>query len=157
MPLRIVIKGLGLLLCMAPGLVIADEHISNEAEIRIELDVKHEFATDRCQARLDVEWYQKGPSVHVESTLVNDDCDASSGSHVVRVSYRGADGERQQKEFEETWRRHDGEPVRMAKDYFVADDVDVLRVRPGKLRCVCSAKNDATDESADSPTATPPD
>lgn len=148
---------LTLLLCTAPGLTVADPQINNEAEIRIELDVRQEFATDRCQARLEVEWYQKGPSVHVESTLMNDDCGASSGSHVVRVSYRGADGERQQKEFEETWQRDDGEPVRMAKDYFVADDVDVLRVRPGRLRCVCSAPRDAADAAPESAADEPPD
>lgn len=140
-----------LLLSVAPGPAAADQKISNEAEIRIELEVKHEFATDRCQARLEVEWYQKGPSVHVESTLANDDCGASSGTHVVRVSYRGEDGERQQKEFEETWQRDDSEPVRMKKDYFIADNVDVLRVRPGKLRCVCAAPpEDALDAPADS-------
>lgn len=151
MPSRIVVFGLGLLLCIAPGLVIADQEISNEAEIRIELDVRHEFATDLCQARLEIEWYQKGPSVHVESTLTNDDCGASSGTHVVRVSYRGADGERQQKEFEETWERADSAPVRSKKAYFIADDIDVLRVRPGKLRCVCAASSDAPAEPAPEP------
>ena len=156
MPSRTLTKGLALLLCVAPGVVVADKTISNEAEIRIELDVKHEFTTDRCQARLEVEWYQKGPSVRVESTLTNDDCDASSGSHVVRVSYRGADGERQQKEFEESWQRDDSEPVRMKKDYFIADDVDVLRVRPGRLRCVCATPPDVPAEpAAEAPSGQP--
>lgn len=121
---------------------LADQTVKNQAEIRIQLDVKHEFATDLCQAKLEVEWYQKGPSVHVVSELTNADCDASSGSHSLRVSYRDANGETQTLEFSETWERADAAPVRAENDYYIAENIDVLRVRPGRLRCVCSDSGD---------------
>lgn len=121
----------------------ADQTVNNEAEIRIQLDVKQEYATDLCQAKLEVEWYQKGPTVHVESVLTNADCDASSGFHTLRVSYRDATGETKSVEFPETWERADAAPVRAENDYYIAENIDVLRVRPGKLRCVCSDAGDS--------------
>ena len=127
------------LLLAAASLAAADEPTTNnEAEIRIQMDVKQEFATDLCQAQLALEWYQKGPSVHVESELSNDTCGASSGSLVMRVSYRGDDGETVSADFPETWQRNNDAPVLIERDYYLAEDIDVLRVRTRKLRCVCA-------------------
>lgn len=127
-----------LLLLTIAAPATADPTEGNEAEIRIQVDMKQEFASSACQARLELEWYQKGSSVHVTSELQNDDCAASSGTHIIRVSYRGDDGETQTIEFPEEWQRDDAAPVRTEKDYFIADNVDVLRVRPGTLRCECA-------------------
>lgn len=128
------------LLLIFSSLTVADEPTTNnEAEIRIQMDVKQEFATDLCQAQLALEWYQKGPSVHVESELSNDTCGASSGSLVIRVSYRGDDGETVSADFPETWQRDDDVPVLLERDYYLAENIDVLRVRTRKLRCVCAA------------------
>ena len=122
----------------------AEDRINNEAEIRLTIEAEHEYATGACQATIEIEYYQKGASAHVESTLTNGDCGASSGSYVIQVRYRGADRQSQSKEFEETWERADSNPVVVEKDYFVADDIDILRVRSRKLDCTC-----APDESDD--------
>jgi len=123
------------------GTTLADEtadRINNEAEIRITIEAEHEYASNACQAAMEMEYYQKGSSVHVESTLTNDDCGASSGSYVIQIRYRGPDRQSQRKEFPETWERADSNPVVVEKDYFVADDIDILRVRSRKLDCTCT-------------------
>lgn len=115
----------------------ADRRISNEAEIRTTIEAEYAFATNACKAAIEIEYYQKGSSAHVESSLTNDDCDASSGTYVIQIRYRGADRQTQSKDFPETWERLDSNPVVVEKDYFVADDIDILRVRSRKLNCTC--------------------
>jgi hypothetical protein len=122
----------------------ADDKVNNEAEIRLVIDVPQGLETAACQASLEIEYYQKGSSAHVESTLSNDDCGASSGSYVIQVRYRDADGKLLSKDFMETWERLDSSPVTVEKDYFVADAIDIARVRSRKLNCTC-----APDEPAD--------
>ncbi len=138
-----------LLLSLLAGATVAvaddaDERISNEAEIRLTIEMEHEYATDACKAAIEIEYYQKGSSAHVESTLTNDDCDASHGTYVIQIRYRGADRQTQSKDFPETWERVDSSPVVFEKDYFVADDIDILRIRSRKLNCTC-----APDEAVD--------
>ena len=128
-----------------------DEHRDDDrviegqaAEIRIQIEAEHEYATDACEARLEVEYYQKGDSVHVETVLNNEQCDASSGSYTLQVRYRGDDGEVRTADFEELWERSDAEPITLGKDYYVAENIDVMRVRSRGLRCECaSAPDDA--------------
>ena len=115
-----------------------EERISNETEIRTVIETKTEFATDACMASLEIEYYQKGASAHVETELTNDNCAASSGSYVIQVRYRDADGINQAKDFEETWERSDANSIVVKKDYFVADNIDILRVRSRKLSCICT-------------------
>ncbi len=115
----------------------ADRRINNEAEISTTIEAEYAFATNACKAAIEIEYYQKGSSAHVESSLTNDDCDASSGTYVIQIRYRGADGKSQSKDFPETWERLDSNPVVVEKDYFVADDIDILRVRSRKLNCTC--------------------
>ncbi len=132
---------------------LADNHAEERvidaqaAEIRIQIEAEHEFSTNACEARLEVEYYQKGDSVHVETVLDNEQCDASSGSYTLEVRYRGDDGEVQIAEFEELWERSDGDPVSLGKDYFVAENIDIMRVRSRRLRCECAPAPD--DAGAD--------
>ena len=129
-----------LLVLAGATLAVADDaerRINNEAEISTTIEAECAFATNACKAAIEIEYYQKGSSVHVESSLTNDDCDASSGTYVIQVWYRGADGQSQSKDFPETWERLSSSPVVVEKDYFVADDVDILRVRSRKLNCTC--------------------
>jgi len=121
-----------------------DKQIVNEAEITTVIETRTEFASDTCMANLEVEYYQKDSIAHVETELNNDNCAASSGSYVIQIRYKDAAGEHQTKDFEESWERSDAEPVVLAKDYFVADNIDILRVRSRKLNCTC-----ASDEMAD--------
>jgi hypothetical protein len=121
-----------------------EKQIGGETEFTTVIETETEFATDACMASLEIEYYQKGPSAHVETELRNNDCDASSGTYVIQVRYKDAAGEHQSKDFEEAWERSDANAIVVRKDYFVADDVDILRVRSRKLNCTC-----APDEVAD--------
>ena len=137
-----------ILLLTAASFALADEDenkINNEAMIRTTIAVEQIPAIIACKAALEIEYYQKGSSAHVESTLTNEDCGASSGSYVIQVRYRGADRQTQSKEFAELWERADTDPVLVEKDYYIADDVDIIRVRSRKLKCTC-----VPEESADS-------
>ena len=138
---KIIEKTFLILLLAAASFAVADEdesNISNEAQIRTTIMVEQSFATNACNAELEIEYYQKGSSVHVESTLTNADCGASSGSYVIQVRYRGADRQTHSKEFAESWTRTDTAPVLDVKDYDIADDVDIIRVRSRKLDCSCA-------------------
>ncbi len=115
----------------------AERRINSEAEISTTIEAEYAIATSACQAAIEIEYYQKGSSAHVESMLTNDDCGASSRTYVIQIRYRGADRQTQSKDFPETWERVDSDPVVAEKDYFVADDVDILRVRSRKLHCTC--------------------
>lgn len=99
-----------------------------------------------CQAELEMSWYQKGARIRVESELANDDCGASSGTYTVEVRYRGDTQESLKKEFPETWQRSDERPIRSEKEYDIADNVDVIRVRIRKLRCECAVEEAPADE-----------
>ncbi len=146
--MKIIARILPILLLTAASFAVADEDVSNinnEATIRTTIAVEQTLATNACKAELEIEYYQKGSSAHVESTLTNDDCGASSGSYVIQVRYRGADRQTRSKEFAELWERTDTAPVLVEKDYYIADDVDIVRVRSRKLKCTC-----VPEESADS-------
>lgn len=139
--MKIIEKTFLILLFGTTSFAIADEdesNINNEAKIRTTIVVEQSFATNACKAELEIEYYQKGSSVHVESTLTNADCGASSGSYVIQVRYRGADRQTRSKDFAESWRRTDTAPVLDVKDYYIADDVDIIRVRSRKLDCSCA-------------------
>lgn len=120
--------------------------VNNEAEIRHTMTLEPAHTGRACDARLEVEYYQKGAEVHVDTELFNDACDASSGTYVIEVRYRDDDGEINSKLFDEAWSRDDDQPVKASRDYAVADNVDVIRVRSRKLRCECAeAKAPTTD------------
>ena len=116
-----------------------DKLITNETEFTMVIETKTEFASDACMASLEVEYYQKDSSAHVETALTNDDCAASSGSYVIQVRYKDAAGEHQTKDFGETWERSNAEPIAVVKDYFIAENIDILRVRSRKLDCTCAS------------------
>lgn len=139
--MKIIEKTFLTLLLTVASFAAADEdesNISNEAQIRTIIVVEQTFATNACKAELEIEYYQKGSSAHVESTLTNADCGASSGSYVIQVRYRGADRQTRSKDFAESWTRTDTAPILDVKDYYIADDVDIIRVRSRKLDCSCA-------------------
>ncbi len=116
-----------------------DGRIVNEAEIRTVVQAETEFATNACMANIEIEYYQKNSMAHVETELNNDNCAASSGTYVIQVRYKDAAGEQLTKDFEESWERSDAEAIVGEKDYFVADNIDILRVRSRKLSCICAS------------------
>jgi hypothetical protein len=138
---------------------------SGEASIKIErsseykaegqpfervVSVTREYQQQGCAATLGLEYYQKGSHAHVKSTLKNEQCAASSGSYIIRVSYIPEEGEPGQAEFEETWSRDDDADIVNEKDYYLGENIDVRRVASSKLRCTCAA-----DENEETEDATP--
>ena len=129
-------------------LAVDDEsRINNEAEIRVTVEMEHEYATDMCMAAMELEYYQKGSSAHVETRLENPACAASSGSYTLEIRYRDAQGEVNSKEYSEDWERSDANTVVLVKDYFVAENVDIIRVRSRKLRCTCATTAAESDSN----------
>ena len=115
-----------------------EQQINNEAEIRHKIELAPPEADNACKAVLELEYYQKGHEVRVNSELTNPDCSASSGTYSIEVRLRDDDGNTSSKSFDEVWARNDAEPIILSRDYLVGDNVDVLRVRPRKLRCECT-------------------
>ena len=127
----------------------SSEYKAEGKEFKKVVPLTLEYNTAACKADLNLEYFQKGTHAHVKSTLHNDDCGASSGNYTVRVQYRDATGGSKQVEFEESWERSDDSDVTGEKDYFVGDDIDILRIRSKNLSCVCIAP-ETIEEQADS-------
>ena len=101
--------------------------------------IKMEKHLGGCKANLQLEYWQKGDTAEVTSTLLNPECGASSGDYTIHVRYRRDDGETLTDEYRETWARVDTEPVITTKRYPIGDDVDLIRVRSRGLSCSCDA------------------
>ena len=108
---------------------------SEEFEKRVPVTL--EYNTVACKADLRLEYLQKGLNAHVKTTLSNEECDASFGNYIVRIRYKDAQGEIDQVEFEETWIRNGDADVTSEKDYFVGDDIDIVRINTRRLSCSC--------------------
>ena len=125
-----------------------DGQVNNEAEIRHTMELEPPAADNACKAVLELEYYQRGHEVRVNSTLTNPDCGASSGTYSIEVRLRDDDGNTSSKKFDESWTRDDDEPITLSRDYPVGDGIDVLRVRPRKLRCECTVEEAAPEPPA---------
>lgn len=112
------------------------ETISLELErtTTIELSVDN---TPFCTALIGLEYYQRNAFAHVEGTIDNEQCTASSGSYVVVARIRNADGEVETLEFEEQWQRSDDQPIELEADYPIGEDVDLLRLSSRRTVCRC--------------------
>ena len=95
----------------------------------------------RCEAEVEISYVQMHDRVRVETTVVNDDCAASSGRYRVRLRIRDEHGETQTQEFEESWARDDDALVMTTKHYPVAEGQELVwaRVRTSpKTNCACT-------------------
>ena len=126
----------------------SSEYKAEGKEFKKVVPVTLEYNTSACKADLNLEYYQKGTSAHVKSTLHNEDCGASSGNYTVRVQFKDASGGTQLLEFDETWQRDDDSDVTSEKEYFIGDDIDIRRIRSRNLSCRCDEPQ-KIDEEAD--------
>ena len=120
----------------------SSEYKAEGQEFEKQVGVTLEYRQKGCAATLGLEYYQNGTDAHVKSTLKNEQCAASSGSYVLRISYRPDEGDMGEVEFEETWSRNDDADVIAEKDYFVGENLEIRRVTSSKLRCVCTETED---------------
>ncbi len=124
------------------------EYKAEGKEFKKVVPVELEYNVGACKADLKLEYFQKGVNAHVKSTLSNEQCGASSGNFTVRVQYRDAGGGTKLLEFDETWKRDDDSEVISEKDYFIGDDIDIMRIKSRDLSCQCTAmepKEEAPD------------
>lgn len=140
-----------LLATLMSGLAIAQESSgkkekkgTDSLDIEFSKTITMEMRLGGCEAKLQMEYWQKGDVAEVKSTLDNPECGASSGDYQMRVRYRGADGKLQTDEYDETWERDDAQPIVTTKRYPIGDDVDLVRVTSRGLSCTC--KETATDD-----------
>ena len=115
-------------------------------DIEFSKTITMEMRLGGCEAKLQMEYWQKGDVAEVTSTLDNPECGASSGDYQIRVRYRGDDGELQTDEYEETWERDDAEPIVTTKRYPIGDDVDLVRVTSRGLSCNCAEAEEGLPE-----------
>lgn len=126
---------------------------SSEYEVESKTFEKHipvtlEYGAGGCKADLRIEYFQKGADAHVKTMLSNEACGASSGNYTIRIRYKDSQGELGLVEYEEAWNRDDDVTVTNEKDYFVGDDVDLVRVNTRRLSCMCT-ESQATEEETD--------
>jgi hypothetical protein len=90
---------------------------------------------------LSVTYGQRNTVARVEAVIDTADCAACSGDVVLLVAIRDSQGEPKTLEFDETWQRTDNRPVKFTKDYPIGENVDLIRVHSGRLRCSCTNTN----------------
>ncbi len=111
--------------------------VETEMEIRTSNVITMEMHAGGCKANLALDYWQEGTIAKVETTIDNQECAASGGTYRILVFYRGDDGETVTDEHPETWERDDDQPVKMAMEYVIPDNVDLVRVRSRGLKCAC--------------------
>ena len=126
--------------------------ISNSESIHISTRLKFELKAGGCKADLQLEYFQRDKVVQVSSTLNNAECAASRGEYTVQIKYRGDDNELKTRKYSEAWQRDDAKPIVQTREYFIGDNVDLVRVRTRGLSCTCAEDADASADSEQSKT-----
>lgn len=119
---------------------------SSSSEKTFTVKLKPPEQKQYCKARTTTEYYQSDDLAEVNVEIANDDCAASSGSFTMRVRYRTEDSEVVNIEFDETWQREDDQNILLSRQYPIGENVDLVRVRPAKMRCVCAESEDENEK-----------
>lgn len=115
----------------------SSEHKTEDKPFEMSVSVPMKYNTADCEAKLNIEYFQSGDNAEVSSTLTNSECDASFGSYTVQLRYRGESDELETVDYDETWKRDDTEPVVAKRQYFIGENVDLVRVKSRSLTCTC--------------------
>jgi hypothetical protein len=115
----------------------SSEHKTEDRPFEMSVSIPMEFKSTACEAKLNIEYFQRGDNAEVSSTLTNAECDASFGSYTVQLRYRGEGDELETVDYDETWQRDDTEPVVASRQYFIGENVDLVRVKSRSLTCTC--------------------
>ena len=94
-----------------------------------------------CEVELLLESWQVNDRVRVDTqVLINDSCVASHGTYKLKVRTKAPGDEVHTREYVESWRRTDDDPVKFTRYYDMEGDLDLLwvRLRSSEMsRCVC--------------------
>jgi hypothetical protein len=122
-----------------------------EEQMRIEGEVKKPYVVrlettqhkQYCQAKTSIEYVQNNTVASVSGKIENDDCPASSGEYTMNVRYRDSNGVVHDHDIEETWQRDDDQPIEFSKEYEIGKNVDLIRVRIRRMKCLCAEVQNA--------------
>jgi hypothetical protein len=119
-----------------------------QQELRVTLDVP-ELPTAQCEATSTTEYQQRNTIARVNTTVSVTNCSAASGEYTVAARIRDESGATSSLEFNETWQRSDAQDVKLAGDYPIGENVDLVNVRVRGLTCTCA--DAPADAVADAP------
>ncbi len=109
-----------------------------DSDISIKLKVLPPPKTATCQAAVSISYEQRNTFAHVDGTLTNTMCTASSGNYQMSVTFSDPNNEIKILEFNSAWQRSDYQDVSFSADYEIGDNVDLIRVRTRQVSCVCA-------------------
>jgi hypothetical protein len=106
----------------------------------------------QCEATATTEYRQVAAVARVDSTISLAVCPAgSSGEFTFVMRVEDDSGEIRPLEFKETWQRNDSQDVKVAADYPIGEDVELVNVRMRGLICTCVEPASGEAASADPP------
>jgi len=136
---------LGCIALVAPSCVYAapepqEEPVSTERQVQKKFIVKLEPPQQRqyCSASSTIEYLQNDDIATVSGEITNKQCGASSGTYTMNIRYRDQDGDLHELDFEESWQREDDQSVKFKREYAIGENVDLIRIRTRRMRCVCA-------------------
>jgi len=109
-----------------------------DSDISIKLKVLPPPKTATCQAAVSISYEQRNTFAHVDGTLKNTMCTASSGNYQLSVTFSNATNEIKILEFNSAWQRSDNQDVKFSSDYEIGENVDLIRVRTRQASCICA-------------------
>ena len=136
---------LALILASLPLPVLAQEAMQAEKtySIRFEATQQKQY----CKARLSIEYTQRNTLADYNGSIINKDCDASSGTYTISVRYRDEAGETHSIETNHVWDRNNNQDIEFAGQTMIGENVDLIRVRGRKIKCVCAAIEAAAENT----------
>lgn len=111
--------------------------LRTEQEFTLSLELATEMIL-QCETRVDLEYDQRDTIVRVDGVIENETCAASSGRYEIEAQVKDENGEAETLVFSELWQRDDDQPVAVAGDYPIGENVELIRLRLRRLRCTCS-------------------
>jgi len=118
------------------------QHASKKFTVKLEAKPHTQY----CQARAAIEYSQKNDITRVSGEITKEGCTAAGGDYTMAIRYRDENGEVHDLEFEEQWTSDNVSPVTFEADYTIGENVDLVRVRAKRLRCVCVESDDAGED-----------
>ena len=122
---------------------------SSEKKYTIKLDATP--PVQYCKSATSIEYYQDDKTAKIDGEIKIDGCTDANGEYTISVRFRDEDGETHNLDFEETWQRNSAAPVLISHVYPMAENVDLIRVRARRSRCVCKKTETPNEKQETSP------
>lgn len=137
---------LALIITGLPVHVAAQEAM--EAEKKFTINFETTQHKQYCKAQMWVEYTQRNTLADYNGEISNEDCGASSGTYTISVRYRDEAGEVHSIETDHEWQRDDDQTVEFAGQQSIGENVDLIRVRGRRIKCVCAEIEAPAEETA---------